>query len=82
MPHTINYHDSTKHCDFFETYFTNPSLSSLTYRIMQSFDYIILHLVQLPCNEQGHPQLDQVSQSLVQPDFECLQEQDFYHLSE
>jgi len=25
------------------------------------------HLVQLPCSEQGHSQLDQVVQSLVQP---------------
>lgn len=29
-------------------------------------------LDQLPCNEQGHLQLNQVAQSLVQPDFECL----------
>jgi len=25
------------------------------------------HLVQLPCNEQEHPQLDQVAQGLIQP---------------
>ena len=25
------------------------------------------HLVQLPCNEQGHPQLHQVTQALMQP---------------
>ena len=31
------------------------------------------HLVQLPCNEQGHLQLEQVAQSPVQPDLECLQ---------
>lgn len=30
-------------------------------------------LVQLPCNEQEHLQLDQVTQSLVQPVLECLQ---------
>ena len=31
------------------------------------------HLVQLPCNEQGHLQLDQIAQSPIQPDTECLQ---------
>jgi len=31
-----------------------------------------VHLVQLPCNELGHLKLDLVTQSLVQPDFECL----------
>ena len=30
------------------------------------------HLVQLPCNEQGHFYLDQVAQSPVQPDLECF----------
>ena len=30
------------------------------------------HLVQLPCNEQQHLQLDQVAQSPDQPDLECL----------
>jgi len=30
------------------------------------------HWVQQPCNEQGHPQLKQVAQSLVQPGLECL----------
>jgi len=39
------------------------------------------HLVQLPCNEQGHLQLDQGAQSPIQPDLECLQEQDIRHLS-
>ena len=32
------------------------------------------HLVQLPCNEQGHLQLDQVAQSFFQPDLEGLQD--------
>lgn len=32
------------------------------------------HLVQLACNEQGQLQLDQVVQSPLQPDYECLQE--------
>ena len=30
------------------------------------------HLVQLPCNEQEHLQLDQGAQSPVQPDLECF----------
>ena len=30
------------------------------------------HLVQLPCHEQGHPQLGQVAQNPIQPDLECL----------
>lgn len=32
------------------------------------------HLAQLPCHDHGHPQLHQVAQSHVQPDFECFQE--------
>jgi len=32
------------------------------------------HLVQPPSNEQGHLQLDQVTQRPVQPDLECFQE--------
>ena len=31
------------------------------------------HLVQFLCNEQGHLQLDEVAQSPIQPDPECLQ---------
>jgi len=31
------------------------------------------HLVQLPCNEQGYLQIDQIAQSLIQPDLECLE---------
>ena len=31
------------------------------------------HLVQLPCNKQGHLQLDQVAQGLIQPCLESLQ---------
>ena len=30
------------------------------------------HLVQPLCNDQGHIQLDQIAQSPIQPDFECL----------
>jgi len=39
------------------------------------------HLVQLPCREQGHLQLDQVAQSPVQPGLECLQGWGTQHLS-
>ena len=39
------------------------------------------HLIQLPCNEQGHLQLDQGAQSPVQPDLECLQGWSIHHLS-
>jgi len=30
------------------------------------------YLIHLPANEQGHLQLSQIAQSLVQPDLECL----------
>ncbi len=57
------------------------STSDLSYlenhRIIESFELegtFKGHLVQLPCDEQEHPQLDQVAQSHIQPDFECLQE--------
>jgi len=40
------------------------------------------HLVQLPCNEQGHPQLDQVAQGLIQPCLESLQGWGIHHISE
>ncbi|KAK4822534.1 hypothetical protein QYF61_015540 [Mycteria americana] len=39
------------------------------------------HLVQPPCNKQGHLQLDQVAQSPVQPDTERFQGWGIYHLS-
>jgi len=39
------------------------------------------HPVQPPCSEQGHPQLDQIAQSPLQPDHECLQGRDIHHLS-
>ena len=38
------------------------------------------HLVQLSCNEQGHLQLHQVTQSPVQSDLGCLQGWVIYHL--
>jgi len=46
------------------------------YKIIESFELegnFKGHLVQLLCSEQGHLQLDQVAQSSVQPDLECLQ---------
>jgi len=39
------------------------------------------HLVQPPCNEQGHLQLSQVAQSPVQSDPECFQGWGICHLS-
>jgi len=39
------------------------------------------HLVQLPCNEHGHPQLDQVAQSPINPGLECPQGWGFQHTS-
>ena len=38
-------------------------------------------IVQLPCNEQGHLQLDEVAQCPVQPDLECLWAWGIHHLS-
>jgi len=38
-------------------------------------------LVQLPCNKQGHAQLDQVAQSLIQPHLESLWGQSIHHIS-
>jgi len=39
------------------------------------------HLAQPPCSEQGHLQLDQVAQSLVQPGLECFQGWGLHYLS-
>jgi len=39
------------------------------------------HLVQIPCNEEGHRQLKLVAQSPVPPDLECLQGWGILHLS-
>jgi len=47
----------------------------LDQRITELFELEITfkgHLVQLPCNELGHLQLDQGAQSPVQSDLECL----------
>ena len=48
-----------------------------SHRILESFeldDTFKGHLVQLPCNEQGHLQQDQSAQSSALPELECLQE--------
>ena len=50
-------------------------------RYPSSFVYVGGHLVQPPCNQQGHLQLAQVAQSPVQPDLECFQGWGIYHLS-
>ena len=39
------------------------------------------HVVQPPCNEQGHLPLDKAAQSPVQPSLECFQRGGIYHLS-
>jgi len=44
-------------------------------RIIESLEMEVTfkgHLVQLPCNEQGHPQLDQAAQSLIQSCLDSL----------
>ena len=52
----------------------------IVHRIVESFELegtIKGHLVQLPCNEH----LDQVAQSLVQPDLQCLQGWGIHHMN-
>ena len=39
------------------------------------------HLVQLPCNELGHAQLDETAHGLVQPYIESLQGWGINHIS-
>jgi len=39
------------------------------------------HLVQPPCNKQGHLLLDQAAQSPIQPNLECFQGWGIHHLS-
>ena len=54
------------------------------HRVVESFQLegtLRGRLAQLPCNEQGHPQLDQGAQSPVWPDLECLQGWGIHHLS-
>ena len=62
--------------------FLKFSLVDLNHRIIYSFELegtLKGHVV--PCNEQGHLQLNQVAQSLVQPDLECLQRWGINHIS-
>ena len=40
------------------------------------------HLVQFSCNEQGHAQLNQVAQGLIQSCLESLKGQDINHISQ
>lgn len=52
--------------------------SGAAYRIIESLELegtFNGHLVQLPCNKHGHPQLDQIAQGLIQPCLESLQGQ-------
>jgi len=45
-------------------------------RITESFGVgrdLKVCLIELTCNEHGYLQLNQVAQSLIQPDLECLQ---------
>jgi len=54
-------------------------------KIIESFEFKRTfkgHLLQLLYNEQGHPQIDQVAQSLIHPGLESLQGQGTPYLSE
>jgi len=48
---------------------------------MQEDGPLKCNLDQIPCSEQGHLQLDQVAQSPIQPDLECLQGQGIHQIS-
>ena len=66
-----------------QMFFYYCSLSQ-NHRIIESLELkgtFKCHPVQLPCIEQGHTQVDQVTQSLVQPGLESLQGWSIYHLS-
>ena len=63
---------------------TWPQWDPQNHRITECFGLegmLKRHLLQHPCNEQGHLQLDQVAQSPVQPGLECFQGWSIYHLS-
>ena len=44
------------------------------HKIIEPFELEVTLKGQLSCNEQGHLQLNQVAQSSIQPDLQCLQE--------
>jgi len=59
-------------------------LSQKYHRITESFGLegtFKGHLVQPPCHEQGHLQLNQVPQSSVQSDLKCFQGRGLDHLA-
>ena len=58
-----------------------PGLGSYTIIELFELEGSFKGLVQLPCNKQGHLQLDQDAQGLIQPDTECLQGWDMHHVS-
>ena len=54
------------------------------HRIIEQFGLestFTANLVQPPCNEQGHLQLDQVAQNHIQPGLDCLQGWGIHHVS-
>lgn len=59
----------------------NCRIIELNHRIVQLEGILKGSLVQLPCNEQVHPQLDLLAQSIVQPDSDCVQGWGFHYLS-
>ena len=62
---------------------TKPLLIWISLRITVSLELertLKGHWVHQPCNEQGHPQLKQVAQSLVQPGLECLHGWGIHHI--
>ncbi|NWR13930.1 ACOT5 thioesterase, partial [Emberiza fucata] len=54
---------------------------SYYHRIVQVERDLKCHIVQPPCNKQGHLQLDQIAQSRIQPGLGCFQAWDIHRLS-
>ena len=66
----------------FKIFTAHPNYSTL--RILESLELegtFKGHLVQLPCNELQHPQLDHVAQGLTQPCLESLHRWGIHHQS-